>query len=146
VVTGILARLDLLLGRMEQDSQPRETQPRTPWQACHPVPIQGQITISGGAGTLDVPDLYGPHDSFWWDLRQLAVWGFTAGTVTVFRNSASGPQIASTTVPGEFTWSAQHLLGPRDRLIFVASGITGVVNVDGQAIEIETAWLPDYLV
>lgn len=119
--------------------------PRIPWAACHPVPILGGILLTSGAGTLDQPDMYGPKDPYWWDLRDLAVWGFTAGTVTVYLNSTTGGFIAQTSTPGDFTWSAQKLLAPRDRLIFVAAGVTGSVQFGGQAIEIETAWLPEYL-
>lgn len=119
--------------------------PRIPWAACHPVPIMGAIVLTAGAGTLDAADQYAPKDPYWWDLRDLSIWGFTAGTVTVFKNSTSGTQLAVTSVPGDFTWSAQKILGPRDRLIFVATGITGSVQFEGQAIEIETSWLPEYL-
>lgn len=119
--------------------------PRIPWQACHPVPIMGAVPLAGGAGQLDQPDMYGPKDPFWWDLRDLSVWGFTAGTVTIFLNSASGTQLAVATSPGDFTWSAQKILSPRDRLIFSAAGITGSVQFAGQAIEVETSWLPEYL-
>lgn len=119
--------------------------PRIPWAYCHPVPIIGAIPITAGAGTFDQPDMYGPKDPYWWDLRDLSLWGWTAGTVTVFKNSTSGSVLALTTTPGDFTWSAQKILGPRDRLIFVATGITGSVQFEGQAIEVETSWLPEYL-
>lgn len=119
--------------------------PRIPWAACHPVPIMGVIPLTAGAGTLDAADLYAPKDPYWWDVRDLSVWGFTAGTVTVYKNSTSGTVLAVTSVAGDFTWSAQKILGPRDRLIFGATGITGSVQFEGQAIEIETAWLPEYL-
>jgi hypothetical protein len=65
--------------------------------------------------------------------------------VTVFKNNTNGLQIAGLTAPGNFTWSTQELLGPRDRLIVVAAGITGVVQFEVVAIEIATAWLPEYL-
>lgn len=119
--------------------------PRIPWRACHPVPILGAIPLSSGAGTLDQPDMYGPKDPYWWDLRDLVAYGFTAGTITVYLNSSAGQPLAVATVVGEFTWSANHLLAPRDRLVFVASGITGNALVGGQAVEIETLWLPEYL-
>lgn len=119
--------------------------PRIPWASCHPVPVLGGIPLTSGAGVLDLPDMYGPKDPFWWDLRDMSLFGWTAGTVTVYLNSTSGVILAQTTVPGDFTWSAQKLLAPRDRLVFQAAGITGTVQFGGQAVEVETAWLPEYL-
>jgi len=125
--------------------QEKKPKPRIPFPACHPIWLSGQIPLSGGAGTLQQGNLYGPEMPYWWDLRTLSFWGFTAGTVTTFLNSASGEQIAATTTPGQFTWSAQIMLSGPDNLIFVASGITGSVNVALRAIEVETQWLPEYL-
>lgn len=120
-------------------------EPRIPWRACHPVPIVGTIPLSAGAGTLYQADMYGPKDPYWWDLRDLSVWGFTAGTVTLYLNSVNGPILAQASAPGDFTWSAQKILAPRDVLVFGASGVTGSVVFAGQAIEIEALWLPEYL-
>lgn len=119
--------------------------PRIPWAACHPVPIMGAILITAGAGTLDQPDMYGPKDPYWWDLRDISLWGWSAGTVTLYKNSTSGTILAQATVPGNFTWSKNKILGPRDRLLFGATGITGSVQFEGQAIEVETSWLPEYI-
>src|SRR6266852_5169470 len=139
-VAAILGKLDAL---GIQQSGPRE--PRIPWAACHPVWFTGQIPLSGGAGTLLNSNLYGPELSYWWDLRSVAVWGFTAGTVTIYRNNVNGEQLGATSTPGEFTWGAQKLISPQDSLIFGATGVTGVVNVVGQAIEVQSDWLPEYL-
>jgi hypothetical protein len=128
-----------------KDAQAGERKPSIPWDSCHPVPILGQISITSGAGSVDYPDMYGPHDPYWWDVRSIKVWGFTAGTVTCYLNSTNGAQVFEATAPGEFTGSATTVLGPRDRLIFSATGITGTVSFGGQAIEIHTAWLPEYL-
>ncbi len=141
---GILADLTLAVGSL-RESMSRGARPRIPWEACRPVPLLGRIALSGGAGTLDQPDLYGPKDPYWWDLRTVAVWGFTAGTITLYLNDTNGQQLGQTTVPGEFTWSAQKILGPRDRLLFGATGVTGSVNITGQAIEVAAGWLPEYL-
>lgn len=137
------AALGQIQAAQAAQSRPR---PRVPWLSCHPVPILGAIQLAAGAGTLDQPDMYGPKDPYWWDLRRLTLWGWTAGTVTVYLNNPNGTPLATATTPGEFTWSAQHLLTPRDRMVFSATGITGTVEIDGQAIEIETPWLSDYLV
>lgn len=136
-----------MLGRIADTvtRPPGEPRPRVPFDACYAVAILGGITLAAGAGTTDQADLYGPKDSYWWDLRRLACWGFTAGTVTVRLNDPNGSQVAVFTTPGEFTWSAARLLAPRDRLIFVATGITGTVQFDGTAIQVLANWLADYL-
>lgn len=148
-LSGLLLEVRALLGsvtsRMDRDLL---AAPRIPWNGTHPVSFQGVIPISGGAGTVNLADMYGPKDPYWWDLRTLDVWGFTAGTFTLTKNSPTGTgglQLAQTTVPGEFTWGSQHLLAPRDWLVFNATGITGTVQFYGEAIEVETAWLPEYL-
>lgn len=144
---GWYAMAGAALGKIQEaQAAQSKSRPRIPWASCHPVPILGAIQLAAGAGVLNQPDMYGPKDPYWWDLRRLTLWGFTAGTVTVNLNNVNGPVLATATTPGEFTWSAQHILSPRDILIFTASGITGSVEIDGQAIEIETLWLPDYLV
>ena len=150
---GLLADLTVAVGQLrERMAEPGPQKPRIPWPACHPVWFTGQIPLTAGAGTLLNVNLYGPELNYWWDLRYVSVWGFTAGTVTIYRNglagSTLGEQLGQTTgVPGQFTWSAQTLLSPQDNLVFGATGINagGVVNVTGQAIEVETAWLPEYL-
>jgi hypothetical protein len=121
--------------------QPRG--PKVPWEACHPVPLRPGV-ITTAAGTIDIPDMLGPHDPYWWDIRRIGAWGFTAGTLTLFLNSALGEQLASWSAPGNFTWGTSLLLAPRDRLIFVGAGLVGNVQITGQAFEIETLWVPEY--
>lgn len=139
--------LDLAVGSPARQ-EAEYSRPRVPWEACHPVWFTGQIPLTAGAGTLLQSNLYGPELPFWWDVRSIRVWGFTAGTVTVYRNnpgSLSGEQFGVATSPGEFTWSNQLLLAPQDSLVFGATGITGSVFVAGQAVEVAAAWLAEYL-
>ena len=145
---GLLADLTVAVGSLREQMTDRPVKPKIPWDACHPVWFTGSIPLTAGAGTLLQSNLYGPELPYWWDVRSVRVWGFTAGTVTVYRNNPaalSGEQFGSTTVPGEFTWSAQTLLSPQDSLVFGATGITGSVFVAGQAIEVAAAWLAEYL-
>jgi len=65
--------------------------------------------------------------------------------VTIFRNSTAGEQIAVFNTPGNFTWSSQKFLRPDDDLKVSATGITGTVQFVVEAIEVETAWLPEYI-
>jgi hypothetical protein len=138
------AEVIAMIGQMvKPDSGPRE--PRIPWDACHPIWQTGAVPLTAGAGTLQQGNQYGPETPYWWDLRTISVWGFTAGTVTIYLNSVNGEQLGQASVPGQFTWSAQALLGPQDNLLISATGITGVVNVTIRAVEVATAWLPEYL-
>lgn len=144
------AAAELILGTLTDIRRDQKIRtPRIPWTACHPVPVAiGQpIPITAGAGTLGVTqDIFGPNDPYWWDVRSLAAWGFTAGTIIAYRNQIGGEQLAVWTSAGEFTWGAQKMLGPRDSIIWSASGISGTPQVAGQAIEVEAAWLAEYLV
>src|SRR5215472_12954642 len=137
-----------LLAQVGQLSETRAkpAHPRIPWEACHPVNPFGAVNISAGAGSYIQPDLMGPTSPYWWDLREITAWGWTAGTVTVYRNFlTSGEQVAVFSTPGNFTWSTQKMLRPDDDLKISVSGITGNVQFQIEAIAIETAWLPEYL-
>jgi len=79
------------------------------------------------------------------DLRRWSAWGFTAGTVSLFKNGATGTQLGSLSAPGNVTWSSQEILAPRDRLVIVAAGITGAVQWEIRGVEVESRWLPEYL-
>jgi hypothetical protein len=140
-VEAIIGHLD----QMASENDQRRRKPRVPFAACHPIWQTGTIPLVAGAGTLIQSALYGPELPYWWDLRTVSLWGFTAGTVTVYLNNVNGEQIGQTTVPGQFTWGNQELIGPQDSLVFGATGVTGVVNLTVRAIEIQTAWLPEYL-
>jgi hypothetical protein len=144
-LSGVLAELALAVGKMGSQLERPLVRPRIPWEACHPV---GPIGALSASGTFDTPDVLGPHDPYWWDLRRWSAWGFTAGTVTLFKNATpalGGTQIGSLSAPGNVTWSTQELLAPRDRLIITGTGITGNVQFEVRAIEVESRWLPEYL-
>lgn len=145
-VGGLLAELKLMVGSVADNTAPKPARAPVPWEAAHPVPILGNIQLTAGAGTTDqAANVYGPNDPYYWDIRRLSVWGFTAGTVTAYLNSASGEQLGVAPSAGQFTWSSQVLLAPRDHLVFVAASITGTVTFGGQAIEVKSEWLPAYL-
>lgn len=141
---GLVADLTVTLGRVKEalDGQAR---PRIPWEACHPVGPVGAIQLTAGAGVQDLPDVLGPADGWWWDLRRLALWGFTAGSVTVTKNSAVGSQVGFLSGPGNILWSTQEMLPAPDRLVLSATGIVGAVQWELRAIEVATLWVPEYL-
>lgn len=142
---GVAATLEVSLGRLAAALDKQERRRDRLYQLLHVVPIMGVIPLSGGAGTLDQPDRYGPKDGYRWDLRRVTADGFTAGTVTMYRNDVNTTALAKWTQAGEWAWSGQLWLAARDRLIFVASGITGNVTIDGAAVDVSEQVLPDYL-
>lgn len=139
------ATLEVSLGRVAAALEKQERRNERLYQLLHLAPITGAMILAGGAGTLDQADRYGPKDGYLWDLRRVTVSGFTAGTVTMYRNDTNGAQLAQWTTPGEWTWSTAQWLKMRDRLIWVATGITGTVVIDGEAIEVSNQVLPEYL-
>ena len=105
-----------------------------------------QIQLSGGAGVLNVPDLYGPHDGFAWDVRYVVADSFTAGTVTVYNSYQSDAnQVGVFTSAGLIRWGGDLILNDTETLIFVAAGITGAVTIGGRFKNIPAPLLPDYL-
>lgn len=140
---GLLGDLTVAVGALtEQMNGHHARKPVIPWEACHPVAPYGALA---GTGTFDSPDLLGPHDPYWWDLRRFAAWGFTAGTVAIYKNNTTGQQLGSLAAVGNITWSTQAWLRPRDRVIIVATGITGAVQWELEANEVKTAWIPEYI-
>jgi hypothetical protein len=95
-----------------------------------PVPIP----LSGGAGVLDVPQLFGPQVGVMWDIHGISATGFTAGTVSAWVNmpAITGPGVNAGALRAPFpqaglsNWGkGQNPLRHGERLVFVAAGITG---------------------
>jgi hypothetical protein len=139
-----LGRITATLDRMDQ----RERAEVQLWQDVHPVPILGQglTGLVAANGVIDTQNRMGPNDPFWWDVRRLSCWGFTAGTVNVYLNDATGngELLAPFPQPGQWSWSGQLFLAPRDRLVAIATGVTGSVFLAGQATEVASTMMPRY--
>lgn len=143
----VLGQLSRHLGHQAHAEKRREHL----WDAVHTVPIRaGALSnLVAASGVLDFPDRFGPHDGYWWDIGRLSAWGWTAGTVSVYLNDAtgSGELLATFTAPGQWSWGHRQMpLAPRDRMVFVATGITGSVYVAGSATEVEAAYWPEYVI
>ncbi|HXL59367.1 MAG TPA: hypothetical protein VN959_01620, partial [Mycobacterium sp.] len=81
-----------------------------------------------------------------WGIRRLTANGFTAGTVTAYRNSSAGEPIMPFPVPAVNTIGrGELLLMPGDRIVWGATGITGTVSYWGVADCFESWYLPYYL-
>jgi hypothetical protein len=110
------------------------------------IPFAGMITLNAGAGTDDQPDKLQAKTGYIWSIRRLTTQGFTAGTVTAYRNSTAGEPVMPFPVPAVNTIArGELLLMQGDRLIWSATGITGTVSYWGVADCFEAWYLPHYL-
>lgn len=110
------------------------------------VPFAGSITLSGGAGTDDQPDKLTAKTGYVWAVRRITANGWTAGSVTAYRNSSLGEPVMPFPTPAVNTIGrSELLLMPGDRLVWGATGITGTVSYWGTADCMESWLLPFYL-
>jgi hypothetical protein len=138
----ICASLDGLKATLDREAAWRQKQA----QVIRQIPFAGAITLSGGAGTDDQPDKLQAKTGYIWCIRRLTVQGFTAGTVTAYRNSTAGEPVLPFATAGVNTLGkGQLLLMPGDRLIWSATGITGTASYWGAADCLESWYLPYYL-
>lgn len=138
----VSASLDGMIARMDREHRWREKCAR----AITQVPFAGTITLSGGAGTDDQPDKLQAKTGFIWGIRRITANGFTAGTVTAYRNSSVGEPVMPFPVPAVNTIGrGEILLMPGDRLVWGATGITGTVSYWGVADCFESWYLPFYV-
>jgi hypothetical protein len=120
----------------------------------HQVPLNPPVLVPVGStsGTLQLADLLSPKTGFHWSLRRLSAWGFTAGTVTVFKNANGGEIVFVFPSAGTYTFGrGEILLEPNAQLVFSASGVTLAANSVGLqvggAADCMPSWLlPDYLI
>lgn len=118
-------------------------------QDCHSAPILvPQIVLTSGAGTLDLPDRLGPKRGYHWAVRYITAASFTAGSVVMYR----GAGVMDANIRFTFTSAgiyepgrASCVVAPGDRLIFVASGITGAVTISGEVTEFKSHLLHRFL-
>lgn len=105
-----------------------------------------QIPLVAGGGTLDLPGQLSPQRGFMWCVRRLTLSGYTAGSVVPWIDDFEPILLpnsgAAQTV---FIGKAEWLLDSGQRLKFIASGITGTVQVNGAADVFPRNLLPIYL-
>ena len=139
----LVASIEGMAARLDREERQRQRMA----QAIRQVPITPpQITLNAGAGTLDLPASLRVPTGYYWGVRRLTLSGFSAGTAVVYLNGAGGEPVAPFAQAGTFTFGkGQLLMHPDDRLVVVATGITGVVQVNGAADLFEQWYLPYYL-
>jgi hypothetical protein len=136
--------VDAMNASMAREAAWRDRQRR----AIRQVPIQPQqIPLTGGAGTLDVPDAYMlAKTGYTASIRRLACWGFTAGTVNIYLEAAAGELCIPFAQAGVATFGrGEQLMAPGERIVFVASGITGYVQIGGKYDLFESWYEPYYI-
>lgn len=112
--------------------------------ALQQVPIASEQV--SGDGTIDQPDALMAKTGYMWSVRRLTCYGFTAGSVTVYKNIAGGEPVAPYPAAAVFTFGrGELLLKPGERLIAVGTGITGTFQLWGDADCFEQWYLPHYI-
>lgn len=140
----IAAQLDARLGSLAAGIKAEQDWRRKCAGAIQQVPIVS--TQLAGSGTIDQPDAMMAKTGYIWGIRRLTVTGFSAGTVTIYKNAAGGEPVAPFPAAAVFTYGkGQLLLMPGERLVIVGSGITGTVQLWGTADCFESWYLPYYL-
>jgi hypothetical protein len=138
----IAASLNGVAGALSAEAQWRQKCAR----ALSQVPFWGTVNLTAGNGTEDQPDKLQAKTGYIWGIRRLTIQGYSAGTVTAYRNSALGEPVLPFPVPAVNTIGrGELLLMPGDRLVFSATGITGTVNYWGVADCLESWFLPFYI-
>lgn len=141
------AQLSLQLGQVKSSLAQAEERWRRCMGAIQQVPVVSNFLA--GNGVIDQPDALMAKTGYIWSLRRLACSGFTAGTVTVYKNSAltgAEPVAIFTAAPQVQTWGrGAILLMPGERLVLAGTGITGGFQVQGAADCFEQWYLPIYI-
>ena len=138
----LCASLDGVTAAVDRESSWRQRVARAMTQ----VPFAGSVTLSAGAGSYDQPDQLQAKTGYIWGIRRITCQGFSAGSVTAYRNSASGEPVMPFPTPAVNTIGrGEILLMPGDRLVWSATGITGTVTFWGVADCFESWYLPFYL-
>lgn len=141
----IIASFETLAAKL--DRQERREQRLA--QAVRQVPLTANSFTAGGTGIIDSSETLRVHDGYYWSVRRLTLSGFTAGTVTAYRNSAIpgvGEPLVPATVAATLTFGrGEMLLSPGDRIVLQCTGITGTVQVNGAADMFEMAFLASYI-
>jgi hypothetical protein len=97
--------------------------------------------------TLDIPNLLGPVTGQAWSIGRISIFGFTAGSVSVFIDSVNGNQVDLLSAAGSLKYGKGQLaLTAGHRLVFSSTGLTGtpIINVFG--VQMAESLLPEYLI
>jgi hypothetical protein len=143
----VTAQLCAAIETMNAAMARQEERNRRMAMAVRQIPLSAnQAALTAGAGTIDQPDSLMVRAGYYWSVRRLTLSGFTAGTAVVYLNGAGGEPFVPYAQAGTFTFGRGELLmHPGDRLVAVATGITGYVQLNGAADCFEQWYLPYYI-
>lgn len=86
------------------------------------LPLYIGLTGVTTSQTVDLPNILGPRTGWYWDIHTIIGQGVSAGSITVYKNSANGEQWATFNSSGQVNWGKlQFLLTAGDRLVLVGS-------------------------
>lgn len=140
-MNGLAAQVGGLCERLDREAKFRQKAN----EAFRQVPIVINVPLTAGAANLN-PTIFGPDIGFYWSIRKLSAVGFTAGTVNTYVDNTGGEPIVPFAVSAVNTFGkGEQLLHPGSAIAVLASGITGTVQIWGQADQFETWLLPWYL-
>jgi hypothetical protein len=142
----LAASIDGHTAALNREAQWRERVAR----AITQVPFAGSIDISGGAGSSTRGrDKLQAKTGYIWSVRRLTAYGWSAGTVTAYRNDINGEPVMPFPVPAvNLIGRGEELLMPGDALVWGAAGITltgTILQYWGVADCFESWYLPYYL-
>lgn len=153
----LTARLDLVVGGLDKISaalrdEAEERQRMA--QAVRQIPLN--FPALNAAGIMDARDSLMAKTGFFWSIRRIVATGFTAGTVTVYRNGyGTGGEVlqvftatAGAITPNNGTITpgrGEMLLNPGDAIVVGTSGLTGTPVLYGAADCFEQWYLPYYI-
>jgi hypothetical protein len=139
-LNGLTAAVSDMCQRLDREWQFRQRAN----DAFRVVPFIINVPLVSGAATLN-PTQAGPDAGYYWSIRKLSAVGFTAGTVDTYVDNTGGEPIVPFTVSAVNTFGkGEQLLHPNSNIAVVASGITGTVQLWGQADQFESWLLPWY--
>jgi hypothetical protein len=143
------ASIDGISARLERDWNERQRLSGVVRQASIMVSDWNLANVdSAGYAVLRRSSQLGPPQGFYWSVRRLTAYGFTAGTVTATLNSRTGEPLIPWPQEGVFTFGkGELLLHPGSQMVFstLASGLTGTVQIYGAADVFESWYLPYYI-
>jgi hypothetical protein len=138
---GLTAAVNGMCARMDQ-----ETQLRTRAAAAfRQAPFVISVPLVSGAASVNASPI-GPPVGSYWSIRRMSAVGFTVGTVSTYVDNVNGEPLCPFPVAAINTYGkGEMLLHPNSRIAYTATGITGTVQIWGEADQFESWLLPWYM-
>lgn len=123
----------VISGRKDSAETGLDGDTATPQFAARMWPFNTVAPQWSGAGTYDVPQVFGPKDGFFWHVITVQAATFTAGSVNMFKGLPADNNLKGVFLSAGVISPSKMFLLPGDRLTFTSAGITGLItlSVDG---------------